>query len=119
MNFWQTYVRQPSFSPHISKPVHLSLALQGTAHKRARLAARRGLWAASDACLRIKIEKPSAETISEMQRCPTWSKEASVFDWEYNATETCYVLEGDVKVTMPEGEAVEFGAGDLVTFPPG
>jgi uncharacterized cupin superfamily protein len=50
-----------------------------------------------DACLRIKIEKPSAETISEMQRCPTWSKEVSVFDWKYDATETCYVLEGEVR----------------------
>jgi uncharacterized cupin superfamily protein len=26
-------------------------------------------------------------------------------------------MEGEVKVTTPEGEAVEFGAGDLVTFP--
>ena len=49
----------------------------------------------------------------------TWSKEVSVFDWEYDATETCYVLEGEVKVTTPEGETVEFGAGDLVTFPRG
>ena len=67
----------------------------------------------------IKVEKPSAKTISEMQGCPTWSKEVSVFDWEYDTTETCYVLEGEVKVTTPEGEAVEFGAGDLVTFPRG
>jgi uncharacterized protein len=34
----------------------------------------------------------------------------SVFDWEYDATETCYVMEGEVKVTTSEGEAVEFGA---------
>jgi uncharacterized cupin superfamily protein len=65
--------------------------------------------------MRTKIEKPSAETISEMQGCPTWSKETSVFDWEYDATETCYVMEGEVKVTTPEGEAVEFGAGECLS----
>ncbi len=36
----------------------------------------------------------------------------SVFDWEYDATETCYVMEGEVKVTTSDGEAVEFGPGD-------
>jgi uncharacterized cupin superfamily protein len=70
-------------------------------------------------CMRIKVEKPSAETVAEMKSCPTWSKEASIFDWEYDATETCYVMEGEVKVTTPDGEAVEFGPGDLVTFPRG
>ena len=70
-------------------------------------------------CARIKVEKPSAETIGEVKRCPTWSKEVSVFDWKYDATETCYVMEGEAKVTTPEGEAVEFGPGDLVTFPRG
>ena len=43
--------------------------------------------------MRIEVEKPSAETIAEMKSCPTWSKEVSVFDWEYDATETCYVME--------------------------
>ena len=28
-------------------------------------------------------------------------------------------MEGEVKVTTPDGEAVEFGQGDLVTFPRG
>ena len=69
--------------------------------------------------MRIKVEKPSSETIAEMKSCPIWSKEVSVFDWEYDETETCYVMEGKVKVTTPEGEAVEFGPGDLVTFPRG
>ena len=69
--------------------------------------------------MRIKVEKPSPEEIAEMQRCPTWSKEVSVFDWEYDATETCYVLEGVVTVTTPDGEAVGFGTGDPVVFPSG
>ena len=33
-------------------------------------------------------------------------------------TETCYLLEGKVKVTTDE-EEVEFGVGDMVTFPKG
>ena len=66
--------------------------------------------------MRIKVEKPSAETIAGMKGCPTWSKEVSVFDWEYDATETCYVMEGEAKVTTSDGEAVQFGPGDLVTF---
>lgn len=44
--------------------------------------------------MRIKVEKPSAATIAEMERCSIWTKEVSVFPWEYDATETCYVLEG-------------------------
>lgn len=69
--------------------------------------------------MRIKVEKPSTATITEMKACPTWSKEVSVFEWEYDTSETCYVLEGEVTVTTPDGEAVRFGAGDLVVFPRG
>jgi uncharacterized cupin superfamily protein len=62
----------------------------------------------------------SGETVYRDHRrdaeLPDLAKEVSVFDWEYDATETCYVMEGEVKVTTPEGE---FGAGDLVTFPRG
>ena len=65
------------------------------------------------------MEKPSAATIAEMERCSIWTKEVSVFPWEYDATETCYVLEGEVTVTTAEGEAGAFGPGDLVTFPRG
>ena len=56
--------------------------------------------------MRIKVEKPSAEIIAKMTSCPTSSKEASVFDSEYDATEICYVMEGEVKVTTPASEAV-------------
>lgn len=69
--------------------------------------------------MRIKVEKPSADVVADMKNCPIWTKETSAFDWEYDATETCYVLEGEVKVVTPDGGAVQFGAGDLVTFPRG
>jgi uncharacterized cupin superfamily protein len=50
---------------------------------------------------------------------PTWSKEPSEFPWTYDATETCYLLEGQVVVTPEGGSPVEFGKGDLVGFPRG
>ena len=69
--------------------------------------------------MKIKVEKPTAEQIAEMRKCATWSKEESVFDWEYDMEETCYLLDGEVKVTTDDGSVVTFGKGDLVTFPKG
>jgi uncharacterized protein len=50
---------------------------------------------------------------------PTWSKEVSVFPWIYGEQEVAYVLEGEVTVTPKGGDPVNFGKGDLVTFPAG
>jgi uncharacterized cupin superfamily protein len=50
---------------------------------------------------------------------PVWKKEISTFPWTYEQTETCYFLRGKVIVTPQEGEPLEFGRGDLVTFPAG
>lgn len=50
---------------------------------------------------------------------PTWQKEPSEFDWYYDATEVCYLLEGEVLVTPEQGEPVLIQAGDLVTFAAG
>ena len=50
---------------------------------------------------------------------PIWEKEASEFPWSYDERETCYLLAGKVTVTPVEGEPVDIGKGDLVTFPAG
>jgi uncharacterized cupin superfamily protein len=50
---------------------------------------------------------------------PIWEKEVSRFDWFYDSTEECYLLEGEVTVETREGEKVSFGKGDFVTFPQG
>ncbi len=50
---------------------------------------------------------------------PIWTQEESVFPWSYEATEVCYLLEGEVVVTPDGGEPVTIRAGDLVTFPAG
>ncbi|CAJ2666929.1 unnamed protein product [Trifolium pratense] len=69
--------------------------------------------------LGIKIERnPSEEKLTQLG--VRWSCSPSKFPWTYDSKETCYLLEGKVKVT-PSGanESVEFGAGDLVVFPKG
>jgi len=70
---------------------------------------------------RIRIEKLSADELKNMGvfSWPIWEKEPSTFDWHYDETEKCYLLEGHVRVEPTGGEPVEFGPGDFVTFPKG
>ncbi len=72
----------------------------------------------------IRVER--APTQDQLERLgvfdwPIWEKEVSRFDWEYDEPETCYFLEGQVRVEPApgQGEPVEFGRGCLVTFPRG
>ena len=71
--------------------------------------------------MEIIVETPSAEKLNKLgvSGWPIWQKEKSKFDWEYSDKETCFLLEGKVKVTSSKGEIAEFGKGDLVTFPKG
>lgn len=71
---------------------------------------------------RIKVERqPDPSRLRELgvSRWPIWTKEASAFPWTYDRLETCYFLEGEVTVTCEDGETVNVGRGDLVTFPAG
>lgn len=69
----------------------------------------------------IKVEKISEERKKELNinSWPIWTKEVSNFDWYYDDTEVCYILEGRVIVTTPDGEEVEIKSGDFVTFEKG
>jgi len=69
----------------------------------------------------IKVEKPTPETLKKLgvERWPIWTKEPSRFDWHYDQQEVCYLLAGRARATPSGGRPVEFGAGDLVTFPQG
>jgi uncharacterized protein len=71
--------------------------------------------------MKIEIKQPKIEELEQQGvfKWPIWEKEVSRFDWHYDTEETCYLLEGRVKVTTPHGEAVQFGAGDWVRFPAG
>lgn len=70
----------------------------------------------------IEIEhNPSEARLGELDvyAWPIWTKEVSVFPWQYEGNETCYFLEGEVIVTPEGGEPMQMGKGDLVTFPDG
>jgi uncharacterized cupin superfamily protein len=72
--------------------------------------------------MEITVEKPDAAKLATMgvSNWPTWSKEVSTFPWSYNSQEIAYILEGEVTVTPKNGGTpVNFGVGDLVTFPAG
>ncbi len=69
--------------------------------------------------MKIIVDRPTDSNIAEMQSWPIWQKEPSRFDWTYDVGETCYLLEGKVRVTAADGTSVSFGAGDRVTFPAG
>ncbi len=70
---------------------------------------------------RIDIQKPDAGQLRSLgvDSWPIWKKGISKFGWSYDDVEICYILEGKARVMPESGEAVEFGAGDLVTFPKG
>jgi len=71
--------------------------------------------------MKIEIKKPKMEDMEKggVLSWPTWEKEVSRFDWQYDNTEECYLLEGKVVVETEDSEKVEFGKGDFVTFPKG
>ena len=68
--------------------------------------------------MEIQVRKPTAQEIEELECCPTWECEPSVFDWSYQMQETGYILEGEVTVRYGD-KTVSFGPGDLVIFPKG
>ncbi len=69
----------------------------------------------------IEIKKPDQHEMKKegVFSWPIWEKEVSRFDWSYDSTEECYLLEGKVVVETADGNKVEFGKGDFVTFPKG
>ena len=70
----------------------------------------------------IKIEhQPTTKRLDELgvRSWEIWEKEVSEFPWHYDEQEICFFLEGDVVVTPANGAPVQFGKGDLVTFPQG
>ncbi|MFM5889244.1 MAG: cupin domain-containing protein [Dolichospermum sp.] len=72
--------------------------------------------------MEIKVEhQPSLTHLHQLDvfNWPIWEKEISKFPWTYDHQEVCYFLAGNVIVTPHEGQAVQMGKGDLVTFPAG
>ena len=73
----------------------------------------------------VEVRKPTDEELASLgaKSWPVWGCEVSSFPWEYADREVCYVLKGRVRVEGRDEDAdiepVEFGPGDLVTFPKG
>ncbi len=49
---------------------------------------------------------------------PIWERDEEKFEWYYDKTELCYLIEGEVDITT-EFETITIKAGDFVTFPKG
>ena len=64
----------------------------------------------------VIVKKPSEEEIAVFQAWPIWKCQPSTFDWEYTEKETCFIIEGKVKVTDNDN-SVSFGPSDMVVFP--
>ncbi len=70
----------------------------------------------------IQIEKnpsPAKLEVLGVYEWPTWEKEVSEFDWEYNRKETCYIISGKAVITCEDGDVFEIEQGDYITFPQG
>lgn len=69
---------------------------------------------------KVTITQLSAEEIKKrgINNWPIWTKEISKFDWYYDSTEECQILEGEVTVHTAEGD-FSFKTGDFVTFEKG
>jgi uncharacterized cupin superfamily protein len=68
----------------------------------------------------VIIEKLSEKEITarNIKNWPIWTKEISRFDWYYDSTEECYILEGEINVETKEG-TYTIKPGDFVTFKKG
>ncbi|MBU1006502.1 MAG: cupin domain-containing protein [Candidatus Omnitrophica bacterium] len=70
---------------------------------------------------KVNVKKATKEELDRLgvDQWPVWESPVRKFDWEYDDNEVFFVHEGKVNVVTTDGEQVEFGKGDLVTFSKG
>ena len=70
--------------------------------------------------MKVEIEQYSQEELEQegVFDWPVWEHDEDKFEWFYDRTELCYILEGEAVVTT-EFEAYTIKAGDFVMFPKG
>lgn len=66
--------------------------------------------------MKMQVKTATEAQIAETKNWGTWIKEPSVFPWEYDSKETCYILAGKATVTDNEGHSISFKTGDWVEF---
>ena len=71
--------------------------------------------------MEIKVEQPTRQFLEDRKvgSWGIWEKEVSRFDWYYDATEECYILEGEVVVETKDGAGFNSGKGTLLPCPKG
>ena len=62
---------------------------------------------------------PAKQDVLFVDDWPTWEKDVSEFDWEYERNETCYIIEGKAIITPENEEPVTIETCDMVWFPQG
>ncbi|KAH7365050.1 hypothetical protein KP509_18G006400 [Ceratopteris richardii] len=92
-------------------------------HRQADSFASPDAASAGECSLGIVVERSIGESrIAQLgiRSWPKWGCPPSKFPWTYEASETCYLVKGKVKI-YPEGssECVEISAGDLAVLPKG
>lgn len=68
--------------------------------------------------MEIIVRKPTEQEKNHMLSRPVWGCGVSEFDWHYDSTETCLIIEGEVTVEY-DSKSVSFETGDYVIFPEG
>ena len=67
--------------------------------------------------MKIEIKKPTNKDLEtkEILSWPIWEKEISCFDWHYDSTEECYLLEG--KFLLKQKMARLWNSGREILLP--
>jgi len=70
--------------------------------------------------MKIFKQKLDSEKLKSLKidKWPIWTCDIKKFDWHYDDFESCYFIEGKVKVKT-DFEEIEINKGDLVVFPKG
>lgn len=70
--------------------------------------------------MKIEVTQYSQEELEEegVFDWPVWERDEEKFDWYYDQTELCYIIEGEADITTEFG-VYTIKAGDFVTFPKG
>ncbi len=70
--------------------------------------------------MRIEVDQPDQEELEEMDvfSWPVWEHDEDKFDWYYDKTEKCLILEGEATI-ISEFDNLTIKPGDFVIFPAG
>ncbi len=70
--------------------------------------------------MKIEVEQLENEELEELgvENWPVWEHDEDKFEWFYDKTEQCYIVEGEATI-VSEFESITIKAGDFVTFPAG